>query len=203
MKHSMHLTSGELIDLAERTREESSDPHLQSCNACRQELAVLRSAMSAAAEVEVPEPSPLFWKHLSERVHDAVAAEGAPSSRFLAPGWAMALSWWRGWAVAGVAAAVMISIYVTTPLPADPAPDTQDMSVVPPELEAIPLPLAGIADDPSFALVADLTSQMDAAAFDETGWTSHAGAVDEAVDALTDDERVELQRLLEEALAQS
>jgi len=23
---------------------------------------------------EVPEPSPLFWEHLSQRVHDAVAA---------------------------------------------------------------------------------------------------------------------------------
>ncbi len=34
--------------------------------------------MSVAAEVEVPEPSPLFWDHLSARVGEAVAAEQAP-----------------------------------------------------------------------------------------------------------------------------
>ncbi len=83
MKPGSHLTTEKLIDLAERTREESSAPHLQSCEACRHQLAVLRDAMSAAAEVEVcPEPSPLFWKHLSERVREAVAAEGAPQARF-------------------------------------------------------------------------------------------------------------------------
>jgi hypothetical protein len=199
----MHLTIEELIDLAERTREESSDPHLQSCGLCRHQLAALRSAMSAAADVEVPEPSPLFWKHLSERVHEAVAAEGVPPSRFLDWGWAKALSSWRGWAVAGVAAAVTIAIYVTTPRPSEPLANTQEMSAVPPGAEAIPLPVAAAGDDESLALVADLTSQLEPDAFDETGWSSHAGAVDEAVVNLTDDERLELQRLLNEELAKS
>ena len=195
----MHLTIEELIDLAEHTREESSDPHLRSCGTCRDQLAALRSAMSAAADVEVPEPSPLFWTHLSERVHDAVAAEGAPRARFLEWGWAKALPSWRGWAMAGVAAAVMIAIYVTTPRPSEPLGSTQEMA----EGEPIPLPMAGGDDDPSLALVADLTSQLDPDTFDETGWSSHAGAVDEAVVNLTDDERLELQRLLSEELAKS
>ena len=34
----------------------------------------------------------------------------------------------------------------------------------------------------------------------ETGWANHAGGVEEAVANLTDDERVELHRLLTEAL---
>jgi hypothetical protein len=198
----MHLTIEELIDLAEGTRAESSDPHLQSCGLCRHQLAGLRSAMSAAADVEVPEPSPLFWQHLSERVHEAVAAEGVPRSRFLDWGWAKALPSWRGLAVAGVAAAVMIAIAVTTPRPAEQVARTQEMSGAS-EVDANPLPVAGAADDPSLALVADLTSQLDADAFDETGWSSHAGAVDEAVVNLTEDERLELQRLLKEELAKS
>ena len=198
----MHLTIEELIDLAEGARPESSDPHLQSCGLCRHQLAGLRSAMSAAADVEVPEPSPLFWKHLSERVHEAIAAEGGPRSRFMDWGWAKALPSWRGWAVAGVAAAVMIAIAVTTPRPSEPLAITQEMSVLP-DVESSPVPVTGASDDPSLALVADLTSQLDSDAFDETGWSSHAGAVDEAVVNLTDDERLELQRLLKEELAKS
>jgi hypothetical protein len=203
MKHTMHLSAEELIDLAERTRDASLDPHLQSCEVCRQELAVLHSAMSAAAEADVPEPSPLFWKHLSERVHDAVAAEPAAASPFPRGDWAKALPSWRGWAMAGVAAALTISIYMTTPGLSDPAGGTPDVAVVSSDIKSVPLSPGGTTDDLSLALVADLTSQLDPDAFDETGWTSHAGAVDEAVDALTDDERLELQRLLKEALAKS
>ena len=77
------------------------------------------------------------------------------------------------------------------------------MAVVPSDVWIIPLPLAGAADDPALALVADLTSQMDQDAFDEAGWTSHASGVERAVDTLTDDERLELQRLLREELAKS
>ena len=52
-------------------------------------------------------------------------------------------------------------------------------------------------------LFADLTEQMDSTAMTEAGWSSHVGAVDEVVASLTDDERLELQRLLEEELAKS
>jgi hypothetical protein len=199
----MHLTPEELIDFAERTREESSDPHVQSCEVCRHQLVVLRSAMFAATEAEVPEPSPLFWKHLSERVHEAVAAEGLPQSPFQAWWSAKALPSWRGWAVAGVAAAVMISVYLTTARPPEPPAGLTEMAGVTSAVDAIPLPLVDAADDPSLAFVADLTSQLDMDAFDDAGWTSHFGGVDEAVVNLTDGERLELQRLLKEELAKS
>jgi hypothetical protein len=202
MKQSRHLTTEALIDLAEGTREDPPHPHLRSCEACRDQLAGLRTALSAAAEVEVPEPSPLYWEHLSDRVHEAVAARGAARSRFLGWGWAGALPSWRAGAAAGVAAAVMISMYLTAPRPSEPLAGGRDMAVVP-DVRMVPLPLAGATDDPALALVADLTSQMDQDAFDETGWTSHAGAADEAVDTLTDDERLELHRLLKEELAKS
>ena len=58
-------------------------------------------------------------------------------------------------------------------------------------------------DDPSLALFADLTEQMGAEAITETGWSSHVGAADEVVASLSDDERLELQRLLKEELAKS
>src|SRR5947209_4084031 len=73
-----HLKSNELIDLAEGIRPEASAPHLQACGDCRRQLDDLRAMMTAAANVDVPEPSPLFWDHLSARVHAAVDADGAP-----------------------------------------------------------------------------------------------------------------------------
>ena len=194
----MHLTPEELIDLAEGARSESAAPHLQSCEVCRHQIVALRATMSAAADLDVPEPSPLFWDHLSQRVREAVAAEESSVSRFpghSGPRWA-SLGSWRAWAIAGVAAAVMISVYVTAPGTSTPPSDRAAQS--PAALEPF-----GAADDPSLILVADLTEQMDSEAINETGWSSHVGAVDEVVASLTDDERHELQRLLNEELAKS
>ena len=77
-----HLHPDELIDLAEGTRPESSAPHLRSCEACRRQLADARATIAAASDVEVPEPSPLFWDHFSVRVREAIAA-GAGRRRFV------------------------------------------------------------------------------------------------------------------------
>ncbi len=192
----MHLSPEELIDFAEGTRADSAVPHLASCEPCRRQIAELRSAMSAALDVDVPEPSPLFWDHFSKRVREAVAAEETPSVRSW--GWrTLVPGSWRAWAVAGVAAAVMISIYATTPRSLAPSSAAREA--------AAPAPLEpfGAADDPSLAFVADLAGQIDPEVVNETGWTSHVGAVDEVVANLTEDERIELQRLLEEELAKS
>lgn len=194
----MHLTPEELIDLAEGARAEAAAPHLQSCEVCRHHVVTLRATMAAAADVDVPEPSPLFWDHLSQRVREAVAAEERSESRFSRWGWALPGSW-RAWAIAGVAAAVMISIYVTAPTTLAPPFGARDRIAVSSAL----LEPFGAADDPSLALFADLTQQMDPEAITETGWSSHLGAVDEVVASLSNDERLELQRLLEEELAKS
>jgi hypothetical protein len=201
----MHLAPEELIDVAEGTRAEAAVPHLQSCEACRQQVVTLRKMMSAVGSpeshgVNVPEPSPLFWDHLSQRVHEAVAAEGTPGSRFAGWRWETALSAsWRTWAMAGVAAAVLISIYVTAPHTLAPPSGGLDGAAA----TSTALQPFGAADDPSLMLFADLTEQLDSQAITETGWSSHVGAVDEVVASLTGDERVELQRLLKEELAKS
>src|SRR2546428_190985 len=71
-----HLSPEELIDIAEGTRLETSVPHLATCASCREQLVDVREMMSTV-DVDVPEPSPLFWDHLSARVSAAVAAEFA------------------------------------------------------------------------------------------------------------------------------
>ena len=198
----MHLAPDELIDLAEGARAEDAVPHLQSCEVCRQQIVALRTMMSAVGRspgIDVPEPSPLFWDHLSQRVREAVAAEDAPGSRFAGWRWGTALTAsWRTWAMAGVAAAVVISIYVTMPRTLTRAGGRGGAGAASAGLQPF-----GAADDPSLLLFADLTEQMDSRAIAETGWSSHVGAVDEVVASLTDDERLELQRLLKEELAKS
>jgi hypothetical protein len=207
----MHLSPEELVDLAEGARLEASAPHLRSCDACRRHVADLRAAMTTAAGVEAPEPSPLFWEHFSARVRAAVAVEEAPAAR----------AWWKSvpWAAAAglaTAAAVVLAAYVTMSSlqspqsQLSPAPSGR---VIPPAvtatvaepvavLEENPAPLEplGAADDPSLSIVAGLTSQLGPAAAADTSW-NHVGAVDEAVSNLTAGERVELRRLLAEALA--
>ena len=66
----MHLKDDELVDLAEGARPESSAPHLASCEPCRRQVRDLRALMSVAAGVDVPEPSPLYWDHMSARVRE-------------------------------------------------------------------------------------------------------------------------------------
>jgi len=196
----MHLRPDELIDLAEGGQGEGA-AHLQSCEMCRAEVAALTAAMASVASVEVPDPSPLFWNHLSERVRDGVAAEGSAVRGW---GWASAFRpSWSSAALAGVAAAVAIALFVTAPRA---WPPLGTVSSTPPVATAVDtaaevvLQPFGAADDPSLTLVADLTGELDPDAMADTGWTNHAGGVEEAVANLTDDERVELHRLLTEAL---
>src|SRR5579872_5303464 len=103
-----HLTSVELVDLAEGTRAESSAPHLAACEVCRRQLADLQVVLSTARRLDVPEPSPLFWDHFSAQIHQAVAAEGAPRGRAWV-GWASSLA---GPVVAGTLAALVLAVLV-------------------------------------------------------------------------------------------
>jgi hypothetical protein len=80
----VHVTPEEFVDVIEGTRGEASLPHLAECAACREELAGMRAAMTAAVDSDVPEPSPRFWERFSARVAERLDA--APDSR-----------WWVAW----------------------------------------------------------------------------------------------------------
>lgn len=192
----MHLQPDELIDLAEGTRPESSVPHLAECAVCRRQLAELTAMMSAAADVKVPEPSPLFWDHFSARVRDAVAAEGAPRRSF----W----TWPRVVIPAAAVATAVLAVAVTlntgrvsapVPVPSPPPPLAPVASV---DLLSDPQS----SGDTALTLVAELSSEMDLDAAREAGLAAH-GSAEHAVTHLTGSELRELQRLLQEELARS
>ena len=98
---------------------------------------------------DVPEPSPLFWDHLSARVHDAVAAEGGAR-----------VAWWRpsAWPALTIpaAAALVIAFGLASILTLRLTPNPVDPQPAPAEAIAATAPAA---EDASLNLVADLASR--------------------------------------------
>jgi hypothetical protein len=207
----MHLKPEELVDLAEGTRAESSAPHLDACADCRRQLGEMRAMMSEVHAVDVPEPSPMFWSHLSARVSDAVASEPrrrgwldvAVWRQILMPGWAVA--------IASIVLVVALSSRLMAPPPLPPPPNS---SIVTPFTAAPPSPIAvdtnsrtdvigdAVADDASLMLVASLTSAMDLDAASDAG-LAPSGAAEHALAEMRDTELRELQRLLKEEMVGS
>lgn len=199
----MHLQPDELIDLAEGTRAESSAPHLITCAVCRAELDDVKAVMTSAARVDVPEPSPLFWAHLSRRVGEAVAAEGSPRS-----------AWWstivgdgpavrvrpRGFRPRLFAAVAFAAIVLAVVFSARDRFAVRESIVATTAVtgESMPEPQAG--DDPSLVLVAELTSEMDLDGVAEAGLTPQ-GSAEHAVTHMDGGELRELQKLLQVELA--
>ena len=192
-----HLRAEALIELAEGTRPETSAGHLQSCESCRRRLVDLRAMLAAAAEVSVPEPSPLFWNHLSARVHEAVAAEGMPRRPLWPAAWCRpAMAWPIGAVAIGIVAAVVTMRVGYAPgvaIPVAPAALVVNEAA---GTEPVALP-----DDPSFDLVADLAALVDWDVAAEPGLETHVETAANAIGQLTAGERRELQRLLREELA--
>jgi hypothetical protein len=191
-----HLTSEQLLDLAEGIRPASSTPHLQSCETCRNTLAELRATLSAAASVDVPEPSPLFWDHFSARVHDAVAADGAAATPVFGRG-----SWLRVSPVwVGTLAVIVLAIVIVT---RGGRPEKPESAPVDPTASALGSPgdTSIVGDDPSLSLMADLAADLDWDSASEAGLTTHVGVDNDAVTDLTDGERRVLNQLLKRELA--
>src|SRR5207244_9810157 len=128
--------------------------HLAECAVCRLQLAELKAMISAAAEVDVPEPSPLFWDHLSARVREAVAAEGTARRPF----W----TWPRLTipAAAVATAALLVVVTLNTGRVSAPAPRMAPVPV-PPVASVDLLSDPQSAGDTALTLVVELSSDLD------------------------------------------
>jgi hypothetical protein len=192
-----HLTESEIVDLVDGVLAADRQRHSDGCDVCRAAVASVRDFMTRAAEADVPEPSPLFWDHLSARVRDAVSDMTPAESR----GW---FSWARGatlpWAAAGaIATAVLVVAVWRASAPAAP-------SVRPP---AAPPTIAAVVNDTdadAFDPDTDEAWALVRTVADEVAWDGdeapgslavRPGSAERALANLTHAERTELARLLE------
>jgi hypothetical protein len=197
----MHLKADELVDLAEGARPESSAPHLAACPHCRTQLAELRAMMSAVTDVDVPEPSPLFWDHFSRRVHDAVAAEERAERR----GWRDTIRRfvWQRTSLEPIAslALIVFAVIVVARMLLPGAPSSiAPAAVSQPIAQRDLLTDAPLDNDPSLVLVANLTATLDADGTSQTG-LARVGSAEHAVTHMDDADLRELHRLLREEMA--
>lgn len=189
-----HLTDDQLLDAAEGTLQGTAAAHLALCGSCEREVASLRATLSAAVDVGVPEPSPLFWDQLSRRVREAVADEDVPRR---------GLRWPLPWRIAipVVVAAMALMTVLPTWWFASREQVLVDEMIQPPDVDV----MADVvpASNGSLDVLGELASDLDWETAAEVGLPTHAGTINRLVVELTEDEREELARLLREELGQS
>ncbi len=185
-----HLTSDELVDALDGVLETARKAHLDACPPCRQHLAGLAAVLRDTRDVPVPEPSPLYWQHLSERVRAAIDADP-----LTAGGWRHWLRW-PVLAPIGALALVVMALMVAVPRQ---RPVTTTAAVTG---AADPSPAAAAIDD-SWVVVADLVGDMDWDTAVSAGLAVAPGAADRAVLELTAAEQQELTRLLKAELTRA
>jgi hypothetical protein len=198
-----HLSESELIDLAEDVLDSRRAAHVESCAGCREQAEALRAMLHDTAAIEAPDPSPLFWEHLSARVRGAIAAEPAAGRAWLGL---------RGLVPLAAAAAVVIAVFsgvhmvragrggpLSSLTIAGPAADTSAASDG--RGDAMPDP------DPDNAAAWDvLTAAASTVEFEDAhaaGMHVYPGAIEHAVAGLSPAELTELGRLLQSELKRS
>ncbi len=111
-KYEALLSSKLFGDLTadERTRLET---HLQSCAACREQLAALHNVLATMAEPARPEMPQHFWDGYWNRLIDRMEKEPAPaSSRWQKVRDIFSAQWSWGWQIAAAAAVLVIGIVI-------------------------------------------------------------------------------------------
>lgn len=195
-----HLSESDFVDLAENEAPDVP-AHVETCASCREQLDVLRSMVRETRAVEVPEPSPLLWEHMANRVRAGVAAEPAPQ-----PGW-------NGFGMRGLlplAAAVALFFalfYAMRWIPIGPHEGTGPL-VADRTPTATPAPVRpdSAPDAENAEVWAVLTAAASDVAFEDAraaGMRVLPAAVDHAVQDLTEAELTELGRLLQSELKRS
>lgn len=180
--------------------------HLSSCDICRERVNALQEVVARISHVEVPEPSPLFWDHLSERVREAVAAERASRPPRLA-----AFEWItreRGtrsgiaWAASVVAVVAVVAVgLVITQRTGQPIPRPPNAEMATPDSASSDLSSLGIAqDDPTWALMGDLASQVEWDGAGEAGFVITPGSAERALGGMSREEQQRVVELLEQEI---
>jgi len=175
-----HLRQDEFVDAIEHALDAARQRHVDECVECQASLTELQRTLQEARGVDMPEPSPLFWDHFSDRVRQATDLESTPGT---ARNW-WQVSWWRPIGILASAVAAALLIVVMRPAPADPTEPAVEVAalVTPP-------------DDGSWGLVMGLASELDATDVREVAKPAE-GTADAMIAELTAEQRRALVKLL-------
>ena len=181
-----HLSIEEFVDAIDAALPSDRREHLQTCEACRREMAELGVlARDVEASAIVPEPSPLFWDHFSRRVKEATATTAVPSR-----------VWWPSWRPM-VALSAMLVVAITTVVWRGAAPGDRRTPASVAGVTASVEPVADdlMAPDESLDFMVNLASNL---SFEELQDVAHptADVTAAALDQLTTAQRARLARLI-------
>jgi hypothetical protein len=205
-----HLSRDEMLaalDSASRAQGDlARSAHLSSCDICRERVNALQEVIARISHVEVPEPSPLFWDHLSERVREAVTVEHASRPSRLA-----AFAWIRRgsgtpsrstWAASLVAVVAVVAVaLVITQRTGQPIPQSINAEMAPADFTSSDLSALGSAqDDPTWALMGDLASQVEWDSASEAGFVVTPGSAERALGGMSREEQQTVVELLEQEI---
>jgi hypothetical protein len=157
-----HLTTEGLMEVVDGAAPEGDRAHVASCGRCAALVDEARAGLALATDIEVPEPSPLYWEAFRRQIRRRIAIQQRRT-------WAVRLL--PLLAAAAVVLLVFPSLRVTPPTP-------------PPPARALPAwsPLPPAEDDPGLAVLAALVRSTSDLSFGE------CLGVTECVSELPDDE---------------
>jgi hypothetical protein len=195
-----HPSRDQLLEAVEAEASAATAAHLSSCWRCRSEVEALRRTLRDVRAVEAPEPSPLFWDHLTSRVREAIEAEPLPAS---APSGVR--TWWRPALAAALVfmAAVLVDRGVRLSRATPPPPAAADRGPAGPATETPAAWDLDAGDDWQFIVdVATASAGHAEEPHSHDEIDTRIGSVDLGVSELSGDERRELVKLLNDALAE-
>ncbi|HJR59492.1 MAG TPA: hypothetical protein VJ813_08845 [Vicinamibacterales bacterium] len=188
----IHLTDVQLTDAAEGRLDPEASAHLADCAVCTKSVDEMRAVLDSVASVSVPEPSPLFWEHFGMGVNAGIVQAPEPVRSWLPPG---ALAW------LGAAAVLLLSVigyYATRPsFEAAPAAPAAALGEPPALLDAAP---DDVEADEAWALMRSLAVDLHYDDARDAGVLPGPGSVERAATELSEAERAELVRLIQDEL---
>jgi anti-sigma factor RsiW len=180
-----HLSPQDFIDALDGRLDAARARHLDGCDACGAELVHLRAVVDdVTSATVVPEPSPLFWNHFSQRVREATDAQPLPGGRF---------AWTAGWqslVALTAAVAVVVAVGLRNRQPAT-TPTSEPASSAAATLAAPSIP----GEDGSWDFMVLLAADLPADELQQIA-APVPGAADTLASHLTLEQRTELVRLL-------
>ena len=198
MSPGPHLAEGELVDALDGALADVRAAHVAACPACAAQVENLRAIAARAADVEVPEPPPFFWNQLSARVRADVAEQAATGPRVLS---------WPQWLRPAIASAAAASLIVLVSALAGVWPRPMPEQVAPPvainladETEIRDDGLTDLEQDEAWAVVRTLAEDLDHDEMDVEGVSARPGSAERLTLGLSEPERIELARLIEEQM---